>query len=152
MALKSANQSIRWKERIGTWIKAAIYFTAEVLEAFLNFKKEDGLLTKGVKAIDVSVRQVTYIAADYGLWFVSVGIFTTMKILGFSFPWIFVALWAYDFVVAGAFVLLYEKTGKDLSLGEDFRRATDAIHKKSRSSRLFKLFSGPSCITWDMVW
>jgi len=132
MALKSANQPIRWLQRIGTWITLTISVICDVLKAFFNFKKGDGLLTKSGKTADTAVRQATYIGLDYGLWFVSVGIFTTLKLLEFPFLCIFSALWVYDFVVAGTFVVFYEKTGKDLSLGEDFRRAMDMIHKKSR--------------------
>lgn len=131
MALKQ-RETTRWTARVGTWIVATVLFAGEVLKSFLNFKKEDGLLAKGGKIFDATVRQATYVIVDYGLWGLSVGIFTTMKILGFPFQWIFAALWLYDFVVAGAFIVFYEKTGKDMSLGEDFRRATDTIYRKSR--------------------
>ncbi len=132
MALKSANQAIRWLQRIGSLVAVAVLFILDVLKSFFNIKTDDQSFVKGVKVADRAIRLPAYIAMDYGLWFVSVAIFTTMKTLGFSFPWIFAVLWAYDFVVAGAFVLFYEKTGKDLSLGEDFRRATDTIHGRSR--------------------
>lgn len=131
MALKQ-REAARSIARVGTWVAAAISFVGEVLKAFFNFKKDEGLLIKGEKTADTAIRQATYIGLDYGLWFVSVGIFTTLKLLGYSSPWIFSALWAYDFVVAGILIVFYEKTGKDLSLGEDLRRATDMIHKKSR--------------------
>lgn len=131
MALKQ-RETTRWIARVGTKVAGATLFVLEVLKSFLNFKKEDGLLAKGMKVFDAATRQATYVIVDYGLWFVSVGMFTTMKIFGFSFPWIFAALWAYDFAAAGAFIVFYEKTGKDLSFGGDFRRATDAIHRRSR--------------------
>lgn len=131
MALKQ-RETTRWIARVGTWIAVVFSFVLKVLESFLNVKEEDGFLKKGIKTVDTAIRQTMYIVVDYGLWFVSVGIFTAMKVLEFSFPWIFATLWIYDFIAAGAFVLFYEKTGKDISLGEDFRRATDTIHKKSR--------------------
>lgn len=131
MALK-LRKTTRFLARVGTWIAVAISFLGGVLESFLNFKEGDGLLKKGVRTVDLAARQAIYFVADYGLWLVSVGIFTAMKTFGFSFLWIFAALWAYEFVAAGAFTLFYEKTGKDLSLGEDFRRATDTIREKSR--------------------
>lgn len=131
MALKQ-RETTRWIARVGTWIVSAVFFVGEVLKSFLNLKEIDGLLAKSVKTVDATIRQAVYIIADYGLWLISVGIFTTMKILGFSFPWIFSALWVYDFMAAGALIVFYEKTGKDISLGVDFRRATDTIHKKSR--------------------
>src|SRR3989344_4829284 len=131
MSLKQ-RKTTRWLARVSAWIATAISFVGEVLKAFFNFKKDERLLTKGGKTADTAIRQATYIGLDYGLWFVSVLIFTTLKLLEFPFLCIFSALWVYDFVVAGTFVVFYEKTGKDLSLGEDFRRAMDMIHKKSR--------------------
>lgn len=131
MALKQ-RETTRWIARVGTWIAVTFSFVLEVLKSFLNVKEEDGLLKKGARTVDLAARQAIYFVADYGLWLVSVGIFTAMKTLGFSFPWIFIILWVYDFVVAGAFIVFYEKTGKDMSLGEDFRRATDTIYRKSR--------------------
>ncbi|MCX6787243.1 MAG: hypothetical protein NTY93_01820 [Candidatus Kaiserbacteria bacterium] len=83
MALKQ-RETTRWIARVGTWIKAVIFFVWDVLKSFLNFKEEDELL------------------------------------------------WVFDFIVAGSFILVYEKTGEDLSLGSDYRRAIDTIHKKSR--------------------
>jgi|SRR3989344_1538244 len=132
MALKSANQPIRWLQRIGTWIKEAVFFILEVLKSFLNFKEVDGLLVKGRKVADLIVRRVLYFTVDYGLVFLSVAIVIAMKAFGFSFLWVFLALWVFDFAAAGFFVVIYEVTGKDLSLGEDLRRATDTIHRKSR--------------------
>ena len=127
MVLKQ-RKTTRWVARVGTWIGA---FVLEILKSFLNFKKDDGLLTKGKKTANLVVRRVVYFAADYGLTFVSAAIVASMKAMGFSFFSAFIAMWIFDFVVAGAFIVFYEKTGEDLSLGEDLRRATDTIHKTS---------------------
>lgn len=132
MALEQTNQPIRLWKRIGTWMAATFFFSIEVLKSFLNFKEGDGLLTKGVKTADTAARLSVYVVIDYALWLISIAIFTAMKINGFALPWIFVALWVYDFVAAGAFIVWYEETGNDLSLGENIRRATDTIHTKSR--------------------
>ncbi len=131
MALKKWNTT-RFTARVGTWIAAAISFVLEVLKSFLNIKEGDGLLAKGGKAADLIVRRAVYFAADYGLAILAAGIVVGMKALGFSFLSAFFALWLFDFVSAGAFIVFYEKTGKDLSLGEDFRRATDVVNSRSR--------------------
>jgi hypothetical protein len=142
MALKSANQPIRWKERIRTWIKAAVFFILEVLGSFLNFRKEDGLLTRGKKTANLIVRRVSYLIADYYLMLVAAGIVSTMKYLGFAFVWAFAALWVFGIVVAGSFILFYEKTGEDLSLGSDLRRAADTVHRAiSSKSRIAGLIA-----------
>ncbi len=130
MALKQRNTT-RLVARVGTWIASAISFVLEVLKSFLNIKEGDGLLAKGMKTADLVVRRAVYLAADYGLAILAAGIVVGMKALGFSFLSAFLALWLFDFVAAGAFVVFYEKTGKDLSLGEDFRRATDVVSNKS---------------------
>ena len=36
-------------------------------------------------------------------------------------------------VIAGAFILFWKRTGIDITLGNDFRRAVDEIHAKSLS-------------------
>lgn len=131
MALKQRNTT-RWIARVGTWIKAAIHFIAEVLESFLNFKEGDGLREKGVKTSDLVARRIVYFAVDYSITIVSVSIGVAMKVLGFSLLAMFGILWIFDFVVAGLFVAIYEMTEKDLSLGVDFRRAVDTMNKKSR--------------------
>ncbi|MFA6408137.1 MAG: hypothetical protein WCW36_01500 [Candidatus Paceibacterota bacterium] len=73
-----------------------------------------------------------------------------MEALGFSFFAAFVILWIFDFVTACAFVVFYEKTGQDLSLGEDFRRATDTIHNRSQiAGRLTMLLIMFQAIYWN---
>jgi hypothetical protein len=135
MALRQRNTT-RWIARVGTWTTKAVSFVLEVLKSFLNFKEGDGLLTKGMKTADLATRRAAYFAADYYLFGVSAAMFAAMKTVGFSFLWIFVVLWVFDFVVASAFILFYEKTGEDLSLGVDFRRAVDTINGKSRLAGL----------------
>jgi hypothetical protein len=72
------------------------------------------------------------LCADYGLSLLSAALVAAMKARGFSFAPTFVALWAFDLAAAGFFIVFYYRTGEDLSLGEDFRRAVDTVHEKSR--------------------
>lgn len=125
-------ETTRFRARVGTWIKAAIWSIAEILSSFLDYKEGDGLREKGIKTADLVARRAVYFAMDYGLTIASLSIGVTMKAFGSSLLTIFGVLWIFDFVVAGLFVALYETTGKDLSLGVDFRRAVDTMEKKSR--------------------
>jgi hypothetical protein len=132
MALNQ-RKTTRW-ERVGTWMVEAGSLALAAVKAFLNFSEEDGLVAKGEKTASFAIRRSMYFLADYGLWGLSVAIFTTMKTFGFSLAAIFVTLWAFECLAAGAFVLFYEKTGIDFSLGEDFRRAKDAVRRRSRAA------------------
>lgn len=131
MALEQRNTS-RVLARVGTWCKAAVFHVADVIQSLLNFREQDELRVKGAKTADFAIRRVLYLIADYWLWVLQASIALAMKTLGFSLWEMFLALWVYDFVAAGFFVVIYEVTGKDLSLGEDFRRAVDTIHGKSK--------------------
>jgi len=132
MALKQW-ETPRWIARVGTWIAVAISFILEVLKSFLNVKEEDELIAKGKKVANLALRRIAYLITDYYLMLVAAGIVSTMKYLEFAFMWAFVALWVFGIVVAGSFVIFYEKTGEDLSLGSDLRRAADTIHHAIRS-------------------
>jgi len=131
MALEQRNTT-RWTARVGTWIKAAVWSTAEVLSSFLDFREGDRLQEKSIKTVDLAARRIVYFAVDYGITVLSISIGVTMKALDFSLLSMFGVLWIFDFVVAGLFVVIYETTGKDLALGVDFRRAVDTMDKKSR--------------------
>lgn len=132
MELETANQPIRWKERIGIFFKTATSSIGDVFASFFDFKEGDSFWVKSGKFLDLVIRRGIYFAMDYGLVLLSVALVVAMKSAGIPFSWIFVAMWVFDFVAAGAFVVSYEKTGKDLSLGVDLRRAVDTVRGKSR--------------------
>ncbi len=131
MALKQRNTT-RLVARVGTWIAAVFSSVLEVARAFFNIKEGDGLLTGGKKAVGLVVRRATYFVVDYYLVGLSIALVAGMKALGFSFFPTFLAMWVFDFFVAGAFIVYYRRTGNDVTLGTDLRRAGDAIYKKSR--------------------
>jgi len=60
MALKQ-QKTTRWIARVGV---AVVSFVLEILKSFLNFKKEDGLLTKGKKTANLIVR-TSYRPSDF---------------------------------------------------------------------------------------
>lgn len=130
MALEQRNTS-RVLARVGTWCKAAVFHVADVIESLLNFREEDELRVKGTKTFGFIVRRGIYLTVDYWLSGLSILLAVSMKTLGFSLFEMCMGLWAFDFAAAGLFVAIYEVTGKDLSLGEDMRRAVDTIIEKS---------------------
>lgn len=113
-------------------LRRAIAPTKDVGSALFNIGKDDGAARAAAKVAGFTVRRITYLVADYGLTAVAAALVLGMKALGYNFLPTFLALWAFDIIVAAAFVVVWHRTGVDLSLGEDFRRAADVIHAKSR--------------------
>ncbi len=120
-------------------IECAKYCVAKTLDsacdvgsALFGVGEEDGALTVTAKMAGFAARRFVYIAADYWLMGVSVALVIGMKAMSVEFPSIFLGLWAFDIVIAGAFILFWKRTGIDITLGNDFRRAVDEIHAKSR--------------------
>ncbi len=104
----------------------------EVSIAFFNLKKEENTAEKSKKVAGTVARRIAYAIADYWLAILSAMLITTMKAFGYEFLYLFLAMWAFDMIVAGAFLAFWQRTGKDLTLGEDYRRAADVILHKSR--------------------
>jgi hypothetical protein len=127
---------------IWSWIK-------DVLVAFFDLRREDGVLGSGKKVARLAFRRIAYFIADWMLVAVSAALVGFMKWLDVSFFWTFVALWAFDYASAWYFVYYYEKTGEDMSLAQDFRRVTDALHKRSK---LAGIFSAALPIGLAIIW
>ena len=118
------NQSIRWLRRIGI-------FLTEVFASFFDIHRSDNVLTSGGKVATKVSSRVLYKILDYWTILASAAIVAHMKKEGFAFWPTAGALWLFDIIVAAAFVLWHETTGHDITLGKDFRRATDRIHSAS---------------------
>ena len=114
-----------------------VAFVGKVTSAFLDIKEEDTSLKKGLKAGDAVARRVVYSLADYWLMIVS-GAFIILMDRQFEYgPFgLFMLMWAFDIVVANAFVVVWKRTGQDVTLGESYRRAVDVIHSSSRLAGL----------------
>lgn len=139
----------RFVSRVGRWFGKAVLHVAGVLEALLNFRAQDNLRDKGVKTTDFAVRRVLYLVVDNWLWALQASLAVALKNLDYPLFGMFLVLWAYDFATAGLFVVIYEVTGKDLSLGEDFRRAVNTIGEKSR---LVGVIATAAVTLWALVW
>jgi hypothetical protein len=129
----------RWVQRVGTWIASAVRFVRDVASALFGISEGDKLSTKGKKSTSFVIRRIAYFVADHYLTALSAMLVGFMKHFGFSFATTFVAMWIFDIVVAGAFIAYFKKTGQDLSLGEDMRRAADTAYARSRIMGLLAL-------------
>jgi hypothetical protein len=133
------NLSARFPGRKSTVIKRTKRFitnsldsTKDVGSALFGVVEEDGALIVTAKMAAFTLRRFVYAAADYWLMGVSAALVIGLKAMDLEFPAIFLGLWVFDIVIAGAFLLFWQGTGIDLTLGNDFRRAVDEIHSKSR--------------------
>lgn len=146
---REAEKIIRFSERIGTLVRKSASFVAGVIKALLNVQSGDGLATEGKKVVVFAVRRGVYFAADNYLVVLSAAIVAGMKYNNFSFETTFLAMWLFDVIVASAFLAFYAKTGTDLSLGEDLRRATDKV---AEASRVAGYLATAGVIFWAIFW
>ncbi len=103
----------------------------EVGAALFGIEDAEGAGLAAGKVAGFSARRLAYVVADYWLMGISAALVISLKALGHEFALIFLALWSFDLVVAASFLVLWDRTGIDLTLGEDFRRAANVIHGKS---------------------
>lgn len=103
--------------------------SARVTKAFFNIQDHDTAVTGGIKVGETALRRVLYAVADYWLMALSAAFIIFMDVqMGYDAIGLFLLMWAFDLVVANAFVAIWKRTGEDVTLGESYRRAADAIH------------------------
>lgn len=114
--------------------KVAAFFAAQkdVLKAFFDIRDGESVADGSKKVAETTARRIAYAIADYWLVALSAVLIVTMKASGYEFLYLFLAMWAFDVIVAATFVAIWQRTGRDLTLGEDYRRAADVIYQKSR--------------------
>lgn len=131
MALEKQS-STRFSERVSIFVKRATLAAAEVIVSLLGYESSEGTQEKGLKTAGLFTRLGVYLIADNWINILHISVGATLKLLGFNLLAMWAIIWVFDFLVAGAFILVYEMTGKDLSLGVDLRRAADTLARKSR--------------------
>lgn len=104
----------------------------DVGRALFGIQERDDDAAVAARVGGFAARRVAYLVADYWLMGLTAAFVLGMKALEYPFAWIFLATWLFDTVIATAFVFAWRKTGIDITLGEDFRRAADVIHARSR--------------------
>jgi hypothetical protein len=104
----------------------------EGMKAFADIKAGDSVSVGAGKVALIAAKRTAYIIADYWLAALCAAANIALKALEVRLLYAFVVMWAINILIAGIFLVIYARTGHDLSLGEDLRRASDAIHKKSK--------------------
>ncbi len=136
---------------IVTEIFVATYnVTLDATGAFFDIDSSDDIDTRTRKVAVMTMRRAVYIFFDYWLSFLSAALVGALNYWGLAFWNIVLATWLFDFIVAISFVIISEKSGHDITLGESFRRAVDSIRANSRIAG-FLLFGYLSvkAIIWD---
>lgn len=115
-------------------------FLRDVFRAFFDIKEGDSSKEGGKKVTGTVIRRIIYGIADYWLAIFCAVANITLKVYETPLEYAFIIMWVINITIAGAFLVIYVKTGHDLSLGEDLRRGVDVIHGKSRIVGYFTTF------------
>ena len=105
---------------------------AEGMKAFADIKAGDSAGVGAGKVALIAAKRTVYLIADYWLAALCAALNIALKVMEVRLLYAAIAMWGINIFIAGVFLVIYAKTGHDISLGEDLRRASDAIHKKSR--------------------
>jgi hypothetical protein len=105
---------------------------AEGMKAFANIKDGDSVGVGTGKVALITAKRTVYVITDYWLAVLWAALNIALKALDVRLLYAFIAMWATSIIIAAVFLVIYARTGHDISLGEDLRRASDAIHQKSR--------------------
>jgi hypothetical protein len=132
-----------WK-KIAAFIAAFWETAVSAVKAFFGIKAGDSSLVGSGKVVATAIRRIIYVIADYYLAILCAALVAVLKYWRWGFVEIFSAVWVYDFIVAAAFVVIAEKTGQDVTLGEAYRNGADVVMNKSR-------FAGYIAFTWVFI-
>ncbi len=107
-----------------------VFFKAVM--AFFDIREGDSVISGSKKVAVRAAERTVYIVADYWTAILCAMLVSTMKYWHRPFYEIFLATWAYDFIVAVMFMIVSEKSGRDITLGNSFRRAADVVHSSNK--------------------
>ena len=113
-------------------MRKTVGILAEGMKAFADIKAGDSVGARAGKVALIAAKRTAYVVADYWLAALCAALNIVLKALEFPLMYAFIVMWGVNILIAGIFLAIYAKTGHDISLGEDLRRASDAIHEKSR--------------------
>jgi hypothetical protein len=102
------------------------------MKAFADIRAGDSVGVGAGKVALIAAKRTVYIIADYWLAAMCAALNIALKAMEVRLLYAVITMWSINILIAGVFLAIYAKTGHDISLGEDLRRASDAIHKKSR--------------------
>ncbi|OGI42685.1 MAG: hypothetical protein A2150_03620 [Candidatus Muproteobacteria bacterium RBG_16_64_11] len=102
-------------------------------DAFLGVDEADGTRAKTEKVAVAVLKRTLYSVLDYGMAALSILLVVAMKESGFSYGAALAAMWlVIDLPSAAVLVTVYEKTGRDLTLGRSYRRMANEIFARSK--------------------
>ncbi len=101
---------------------------------------EETLREKLLRTKSIAIRWAVYSILDYGLMGLSVLLVVIFKQIGSSFLETFFAMWFFDFVSAVSLLFICYKSGKDLTLGQEYRRSIGQIFSKSKMAGAVSFF------------
>lgn len=108
-------------------------FTKRVGKAFFDVNEDDTTMSTTAKVAKTSVQRTIYAIADYWLMAASAVFIVVMdKQFGYNWLGLFLLMWAFDLLVTNVFIVIWKRTGEDVTLGESYRRAVDTIHDGSK--------------------
>lgn len=130
-------------------------FIARLLQAFLKIEQDDSGSTKARKGASAVMKRAIYLSLDYWLTALE-GIlaFILLKVLPLEglllVSTIFLLLWGFEVICALGFIIVWKKTGIDITLSEDLRRAVDVLSDTSRKAgKTAYLMKIVKAIIWD---
>jgi hypothetical protein len=107
---------------------------SEGMKAFADIQEGDSIGVGAGKVALIAGKRTVYLFADYWLAALCAALNIALKASEVPLLSAFFTMWSVNILIAGVFLVIYARTGHDISLGEDLRRASDAIHKQSRSA------------------
>ena len=111
----------------------SVAFGGRVLKSFFDVRDKDSHFEMGAKVTLTGVRRLVYSVTDYWLMIVSASFVILMdQQFGYGPLGLFLLMWAFDIIVANVFIVIWKRTGEDLTLGEAYRRAADTIRNESK--------------------
>jgi len=110
------------------------------MKAFAGIEDGDSVGVGAGKVALIAAKRTAYVVADYWLAGLCAGLNIALKVAEVRLLYAFLAMWGVNIFIAAVFLTIYARTGHDISLGEDLRRATDAIHGKSKLAGYLAVF------------
>ena len=136
--------------KVAARVAAIRQLAKEVWSAFFFLQEEESLGESTKKVTLTVVKRISYLIADYWLAALSWSMVIAINALGYAFYWQFLAMWVFDIIVAGIFVLIFKTKGLDVTLAVNFRQAVDAVMQKSRLvGRIAVAMVIAKAIYWD---
>ncbi|QQR65169.1 hypothetical protein IPH92_01130 [Candidatus Kaiserbacteria bacterium] len=109
------------------------------IRAFFGIENGDDYKKVCRKIVFVGFKRFMYVILDYWLAGITAAANLFLKAYEVDIVLAFMAMLLLNMTICIVFVMTYEKTGVDLSLGVDLRRAVDKIHTESKTAGYFAI-------------